>query len=298
MRDAGRSCSSDAIDRLVARCDELGTTACVGIDPMLERLPEVVRHAAGSPVEAIERFSIGIVEAVAGIAPVVKPQAAMFERYGSLGWRALERVVDRARRAGLAVILDAKRGDIGSTSEHYAAAFSSMGADWVTVSPYLGASGIVPFIDAGLGVFVLVRTSNPDSDELQEACLEGGGTVAECVAQMVARLGDGSRGASGLSSVGAVVGATKALGAGARLRARMPDQMFLVPGVGAQGGSIADVRTMLRAGAPTSGALGVVVNASRSVIYPSDQEASKLDWPDAIARAARGFADELREGLA
>ncbi|MDX9910359.1 MAG: orotidine-5'-phosphate decarboxylase [Phycisphaerales bacterium] len=295
MNDATYARGAGTVDRLVERVDALGTPACVGIDPVLERLPRELQGV--SPADAIERFSIGIIDAVAGIAPVVKPQAAMFERYASAGWRALERVIEHARRSGLVVILDAKRGDIGSTSEHYAAAVSAIGADWVTLSPYLGASGIEPFIDAGLGVFLLVRTSNPDSDELQEARLEGGESVAERVAQMVARLGERSRGVSGLSSVGAVVGATKAGDAGSRLRARMPDQMFLVPGVGAQGGSIADVRTMVRAHASSAGMLGVVVNASRSVIYPSDLDSSGAGWRDAIARAARSFADELRAGL-
>ncbi|MEZ6319335.1 MAG: orotidine-5'-phosphate decarboxylase [Phycisphaerales bacterium] len=281
--------STVAPDRLVAAIDRVGTPACVGVDPVLERLPAAVRDA--DPAAAIERFGVGVVEAVAGVVAAVKPQSGCFERFGSAGVRALERVVHRARELGLVVVLDAKRGDIGSTSAHYAAAASGMGADWITVNAYLGMSGIEPFLDAGLGVFALVRTSNPDSDALQAAALASGGTVAGRVAQQIAELGASRVGASGLSAVGAVVGATKAGEELAGLRAVMPDVPCLVPGVGAQGGACADVRPLARAGASSMGAAGVVINASRSVLYPGGDSGN---WQEAIASAARAFADEAR----
>jgi len=280
------------VDRLVRAIDSAGVPACVGIDPVIERLPDAVRHA--DPVVAIETFSLGVVEAVAGVVPAVKPQSGCFERFGAAGVRALERVVGRARDLGVVVVLDAKRGDIGSTSAHYAAGAAGMGADWITVNAYLGMSGIVPFLDAGLGVFALVRTSNPDSDALQASELTAGGTVAQLVARQIAGLGASHVGASGLSAVGAVVGATKAGDELAHLRGAMPDQVCLVPGVGAQGGSAADVCPLRRAGAGSVGARGVLVNASRSVLYPA---ASGGRWQDAVAGAACAFADEVRTAL-
>ena len=202
--------------------------------------------------------------------------------------------IARARDAGLVVILDAKRGDIGTSSAHYAAAAAGMGAHWVTVSPYLGASGVEPFLDEGLGVFVLVRTSNPDSEEIQAARLESGASVSAHVASIVARVGAARVGASGVSGVGAVVGATKAVDVGAALRAAMPDQPLLIPGVGAQGGSASDVRSLVRAGA-SGGRAGVVVNASRSVLYAPPERGET--WQGAVARSARALASELRGAL-
>lgn len=285
--------STVAPDRLAAAIDRVGTPACVGVDPVLERLPAAVRDA--DPATAIERFGVGVVEAVAGVVAAVKPQSGCFERFGSAGVRALERVVHRARELGLVVVLDAKRGDIGSTSAHYAAAASGMGADWITVNAYLGMSGIEPFLEAGLGVFALVRTSNPDSDALQAAALAQGCTVAEFIAYQLAEFGAERTGRSGLSAVGAVVGATKSSGELVDLRTAMPDQACLVPGVGAQGGACADVRPLRRAGAASVGAAGVLINASRSVLYP---EGAAGGWQDAIASAARAFADEARSAIA
>jgi orotidine-5'-phosphate decarboxylase len=222
---------------------------------------------------------------------VVKPQSACFERYGSAGYAVLERVVAHAKLLGFVVILDAKRGDIGSSAEHYAAGARSMGADWITVSPYMGPSTIEPFLEAGLGVFALCRTSNPDSDRLQTLDT-GGVTLAERTAEMIAQMGAAHTGGSGLSVLGAVVGATKSAEDGARLRACMPDQILLVPGVGAQGGTAAEVVPLVRAGQRTPGTAGVVVNASRSVLYP--KRAPGQAWQGAVRRAADQFAGSLR----
>ncbi|MFZ4574110.1 MAG: orotidine-5'-phosphate decarboxylase [Phycisphaerales bacterium] len=261
-----------------------GSPACVGLDPVLENLPQAVRATHHEPLAAIREFSHGVVRAVAGVVPALKPQSACFERYGAAGVSVLEEIVAEAVRLGMVVVWDAKRGDIGTTSAHYAAAAVRLGAQSVTVNGYLGRSGIAPFLERNLGVFVLVRTSNPDSDELQAQVLADGRTVAQAMADQVASIGAAVRGACGMSAVGAVVGATKSAEA-RELRERMPDQYFLVPGYGAQGGTAEDIRGMLR---PDRG--GVLVTASRSVIYAKGE----TEWFESVRGAAVKLADELR----
>lgn len=266
----------DYNQRLADAIDRAGSPACVGIDPVLGRLPDGL--AAGDDVGRVREFCLGAVEAVAGVVPAIKPQSACYERFGSAGVAVLEAVCTRASELGLRTVLDVKRGDIGSTADHYAAAAAGMGVDAVTVNGYMGRSAIEPFVKAGLGVYVLVRTSNPDSDELQAEVLAGGGTVAERMAGIVHDLG-----------VGAVVGATKSAGEVRALRALMPDAPVLVPGVGAQGGTIEQVRPLVRDGATTLGQAGVLINASRSVLYPADGAGS---WHGAVRDAAVAFAAE------
>lgn len=280
------------VDRLAGAMDRVGSPVCVGLDPVLERLPEAVRAEHWEPVRAIEAFCKGVIDAVAGHVGVVKPQSACFERYGSAGMKALEHTIEHSKAAGLVVVLDAKRGDIGVSAEHYAAAVQHQGADAVTVNAYLGASTVEPYLAAGLGVFVLVRTSNPDSDAVQACALASGESVAAKMAGLVQTLGDSHVGACGLSDVGAVVGATKSAD-GRMLRERMPEQVFLVPGYGAQGGKAADVRVLLREGTSTAGGCGVVVNASRSVLYPGGGEGGDGDWREAIRAAAKVFAADV-----
>ncbi len=279
---------ADRLDDAIARA---GSPACVGIDPVYERLPRVVRERAAGKVDAVLRFSMAVVEAAAEAAAVVKLQSACFERYGHEGMAALERVSLEARRRGVVVILDAKRGDIGLTSEHYAAwAFDAVGADAVTLQPYLGEDAIAPFLherwsrDRGRGVFVLVRTSNPSGDELQRAALAEGGTVALRVAAMVRRLGEERLGRGGLSDVGAVVAATKPAEQKA-LREAMPQQWLLVPGYGAQGGDAASVRDCF-----LPDGRGAIVSASRSVLYSFDPDEAR--WSASVQAAAQRLAND------
>lgn len=280
-------------DRLLARIDAAGAPVCVGLDPVAEKLPAVLRPAAGddAAAAAIEAFSCGVVDAVAGIVPAVKVQAACFERHGPAGVAALARVLAHAGRAGdLEVILDFKRGDIGVSADHYAAsARGPFAARWTTVSAYLGTDSITPFLAPGHGAFALVRTSNPSGDALQSLGLADGRTVAEAVADLVAAAGAPHVGAGGFSSLGAVVGATKRADAAA-LRARMPAQIFLVPGYGAQGGGVDDVLPCFHADGR-----GAIVTASRSVIYAFD--AGDRDWAGAVRLAAERFRDEIAAGL-
>lgn len=284
-------------DRLAGALEARGTVACVGIDPVLEKLPTACREGgrAGDAASALEAFSLGVVRAVAGVAPVVKFQSACFERYGGGGVAALERSMAAAREAGLVVILDAKRGDIGVTAEHYAAAaFGHAHTDALTVNAYLGPDTVEPYLTgaagADKGVFVLVRTSNPGSDAVQSLKLKDGRTVAEMMADVVTTLGMARRGRCGLSDVGAVVGATKPADAKA-MRARMPDAVFLVPGYGAQGGGVEEVRPLVRGGAKGPADAGVLVTASRSVIYAF--KAEDAGWEKSVRGAAERMVAEL-----
>lgn len=277
-------------DRILSAMERLQSTACVGLDPVHDKLPAQLRSSSPDPITAIERFAEGVIDAMAEIVPAVKFQSACFERYGAPGSAALARTMKRANDQGLVVILDAKRGDIGISAEHYAAAAVALGAHAITVNAYLGPSTVDPYLAAGLGVFILVRTSNLDSDAVQSLALTDGRTVAEMMADHAATLGTKHLGTHGMSSVGAVVGATKAED-GRALRARMPKQIFLVPGYGAQGGTAKDIRALLTpVGVSPTG--GVLVTASRSVIYafgPND-----ADWKLSVERASQLLVSELR----
>ena len=270
-------------DRLLDAIEIVGAPACVGLDPVLERLPRTL-EADAAPVRRLEAFSLGVLDAIAGRVPAVKPQSACFERYGAAGVEALGRVVARARALDLVVVLDAKRGDIGISASHYAAAAADLGADWTTVNGYFGPEGFDPF-RRGRGAFVLVRTSNRDGGRLQSLRLDDGRSVAEAMASIVADAGDSSIGRHGYSDLGAVVGATHPEDA-ARLRAAMPRQILLVPGFGAQGGGADDVRELF-----DRDGRGALVTASRSVIYAFDPEATS--WAEQVADAA----DALRTTL-
>ena len=285
-----------AADRLLAAIERVGSPVCVGIDPVVQRLPAALGPVdcdADACAAAIRSFSIGVLDAVAPHAACVKLQSACFERYGASGVEALHAVAAAARERDLQVVLDAKRGDISVSAEHYAhAAFGGEPgsqrpgtADWLTINSYFGVDGIRPFLQPGHGLFALVRTSNPGGDRIQAARLDDGRTVAELVAAMVAEVGAGFVGAGGYSAVGAIVAATRPDEAAA-LRALMPQQIFLVPGFGAQGGDAESVRPCFAADGR-----GAIVTASRSVIYAflPDQP----DWKSAVGNAAAAFAEQI-----
>ncbi len=232
----------------------------------------------------VVEFCRGIVDAVAGAAVAVKPQAAFFEAQGATGWAALVEVCAYARAAGLLVIADAKRGDVPSTARAYAAAFAPL-ADAVTVNPYLGLDSLEPFLACdGLGVLPILKTSNPGSADIQDLPLEDGRPLWQHVAELIDRWGAGLVGASGLSSLGAVVGAThpEVL---ETVRELLPRSVLLLPAVGAQGGRPEDLVPAFAAG-PAS----ALVSASRSVIYAD----SGGKWQEAAAAEAARLADELR----
>lgn len=289
-------------DRLLAACDEKGAPVCVGIDPVFERLPVAVRGDATEPVnaqqavEAFRWFVRGVLEAVWPHVPCVKLQSACFERYRWRGVALYEQLIDEARAMGLIVIGDAKRGDIGISAAHYAVGCladngNEPGPDALTVNSYLGGDSLEPLIDLAAaqhkGLFALVRTSNPGGDALQGLKLDDGRNVSEAVADLVARQGDAHIGERGYSLLGAVVGATKPADAAA-LRRRMPRQILLVPGFGAQGGGAEDVRACFKADGT-----GAIITASRSVNY-AFEKAPEADWKQAIEAAALDLREQIR----
>jgi orotidine-5'-phosphate decarboxylase len=286
-------------DRLADAVERKRSQLLVGLDPRLDLLPVELRgdvhlgpvHAA----QAVERFCRGIVDAVAPYAIGVKPQLAFFEALGAEGIRALETVCSYARSAGLMIVADGKRGDIGSTARAYALAYLDGDehrpplADALTVNAYLGRDSLDPFLAAcrrhGAGIFCLVKTSNAGGADVQDLVLLDERPLWHHVALLVAELGEEFIGARGLSSVGAIVGAThpRAVGEARRL---CPQAILLLPGVGAQGATPAEV-----ARAFTSGPASALVAASRSVIYAGRH--SDLDWRSAAATEAARLRAEI-----
>jgi orotidine-5'-phosphate decarboxylase len=280
-------------DELADAVDRKRSQLVVGLDPVLEQLPGELRDE--EPASAFTRFCCGIVDAVASHAVAVKPQSAFFEALGADGVRSFEQVCDYARAAGLTVIADVKRGDIGSTARAYAQAFVEPRgdepplADAVTVSPYLGRDALEPFLDAarreGAGVFCLVKTSNPGGADVQDVTLSDGRRLWEHVAGLVREWGSDLVGDRGLSAVGAVVGATFPREV-AEARQLMPQAVLLLPGIGAQGGTPADV-----ASAFASGPASALVSASRSVIYAYREAGG--DWRAAAGAEAARLSREI-----
>lgn len=288
-------------DRLTAACREKGSSVCVGIDPRVNLLPSEFKPKRDTPsdqAQAISDWARELIAVVAPIVPVVKPQIAFYEALGAPGFRAFHETVIAAQEHGLLVIADVKRGDIGSTAEAYAEGhFGVLGADAITVNPYLGRDSLEPYLShcraAGKGIFVLVKTSNPGSSDLQDLWT-GDAPLSRKVAKMVRDVGaDPSLiGTSGLSCVGAVTGATfpdelK------ELRAAMPATPFLVPGYGAQGGTAADC-----AKAYLAGGTGAIVNSSRGLTFAfrSGAHAERYGdkrWRDSVAAAAYEMSDAL-----
>jgi orotidine-5'-phosphate decarboxylase len=265
--------------------------AVVGLDPRLSALPTSLLPDAPAP-DRIAAFYQRVLPALARHVPVVKPNIAFFECFGSAGFAAYESTCATARKCGLLVLGDIKRGDIGSTAEAYAEGHAQW-ADAVTLHPYLGGDSLQPFLErchpdrGGLGVFVLVRTSNPGAKDLQDLPIEGQGrALCDAVAAAVHRWGQELPLAEGYSPVGAVVGATWPAELH-RLRRLMPNAWILLPGVGAQGGKVADL-----AAAFDRRGLGGLATQSRGVMQafqPSDP-----DWLAKVEAAAEQFAAECR----
>lgn len=286
-------------DRLAAAVVERRSQLVVGLDPQLDLLPLELRGDAHTGREAAataySRFCRGLIDAVCPYTVAVKPQSAFFETLGADGVRAFEDVCDYARTAGLVVICDVKRGDIGSTARAYASAYleprngDSPLADAITVNSYLGRDSLEPFVAecrrSGRGIFCLVKTSNPGGVDVQDLKLTDGTVVWQQVARLVAELGEGVVGECGLSSVGAVVGATypRAVSEARRL---LPQSILLLPAVGAQGATPADV-----ARAFTSGPASALVSVSRSINYA--YRADGADWRTAAAAEAARLRAEI-----
>jgi orotidine-5'-phosphate decarboxylase len=291
-------------DTLAAAVKRRGNPVVVGLDPRWEQLPRSV--AAGQTADsavraaAYEFFCREIIDVVASRVPAVKPQAAFFEECGPVGMVALGNVVRHARDKGLLVIMDGKRNDIGSTAEAYARGYlgheSAWGCDALTISPYLGADSLEPFIslanERSAGLFVLVKTSNPGSGMLQDRLIDGE-PLYRVTAKYVEEQSAAHAGASKYGSVGAVVGATYPAQL-AELRAAMPHTWFLVPGYGSQGGTAQDC-----APAFDSNGLGAVINNSRGIIFAHQRAEYKerfgeSRWQEAVAAATDDMIAQLR----
>jgi orotidine-5'-phosphate decarboxylase len=298
-------------DRLVAAVRAKGNALCVGLDPRWDALPKEIRarHGAGgleAVAAAFEEFGARVLDVVAPLVAVVKPQSAFFEACGPAGFSAQQRLLQRARQLGLLTILDAKRNDIASTAAAYAdAAFSGVDvggkthpvwdADSLTVNPYLGRDSVEPFLAsgrrAGRGVFLLVRTSNPGAGQFQDLDCSGR-PLFQHVASAVRQWTRENLGECRYGDVGAVVGATYPAEL-SELRKLLPEVLFLVPGFGAQGGTAIDVAAAFHADG-----LGAVVNSSRGITCSFDPENPR--WEDAVAAAThstiRALADATPMG--
>lgn len=293
-------------DRLRGAVLERQTPVMVGLDPRYDLLPSGLRSGGSQAglsgrAEAFAAFCRGVIDVVAPLVPIVKPQAAFFEELGPAGMAALGEVIRYAQEQGLLVVVDGKRNDIGSTAAAYAAGYlgrgdaSVWGADALTVSPYLGDDSLTPFVETavrrGAGIFVLVKTSNPGGRTFQDLIADGR-PMYEHVGAMVEKLAAETVGACGYGAVGAVVGATYPEQL-AQLRRQMPHTWLLVPGYGSQGGTAKQV-----AGAFDERGLGAVINNSRGILFAYRdgryaQEYGETRWQAAVEAATRHMIDEL-----
>lgn len=300
-----------SIDVLIEKIQKKKNPTVAGLDPRWEYVPAHIQEAAiekyGKTNKAVGtallEFNKGLIDGLCDIVPAVKPQSAYYEMYGLSGLWALSETISYAREKGMYVILDGKRNDIGKTAEAYAGAYlakvkageidvlNELESEGLTVNGYLGTDGIKPFVEAcrdfGKIIFVLVKTSNPSSGELQDLLVDGE-MICEKMASMVNRWGDGLEGKYGYTPVGAVVGATypKQL---SELRNLMPKSYILVPGYGAQGGGAQDV-----AGAFDKNGLGAIVNSSRGIMCAYQKGDYK---PEDFAKAAKDEAIRMRDDI-
>ena len=277
-----------SLDTLMEKIVETQNPTVVGLDPKLDYVPEFIKKDAfdvegytlKAAAKAIYRFNKGIIDAICDVVPAIKPQAAYYEMYGYYGVKALAKTIEYAKSKGIFVITDGKRNDIGATMEAYTNAhlgtvtvgdrvLEPFGADALTVNGYLGSDGIEPLLNAcrefDKGIFVLVKTSNKSSGELQDRLIDGK-PVYEIMGEMCEKWGESAMGAYGYSSVGAVVGATYPEQL-EELRVKMPHTFFLVPGYGAQGGGAEGV-----AKAFDKNGRGAIINSSRAVMCAYKKE--------------------------
>ena len=300
----------NAMDKLINKIKETNNPTVMGLDPRYDMIPESIRTKYSEDIEgackAILEFNKELIDSVYDIVPAVKPQIAFYEMFGAEGIKVFNETCKYAKQKGMIIIADVKRGDIGSTAAGYSNAYlgktpigeekvSIYDVDFVTVNPYLGIDGVKPFIDDckeyGKGIFILVKTSNKSSGELQDLKLENGATIYEKVAELVNSWGEELVGEYGYSSVGAVVGATYPIQI-KELREIMPKTYFLIPGYGAQGGKAEDIALGFKDG------IGGIVNASRSLMsaYKSDRWKDKYSEKE-FGKATRAEAIRMRDEL-
>ena len=299
-----------SMDRLITRILETKNPSVAGLDPKLSYIPDFIKEEAfakhGKNLEgaaaALLAFNKGIIDALCDIVPAVKPQCAYYEMLGWQGVKALSDTIAYAQQKGMVVIIDGKRNDIGTTMEAYAAghlgvtqvediSLPAFGGDLLTVNGYLGSDGIKPLLkvcqEQNKGIFVLVKTSNPSSGELQDQCIDGK-PIYRVMGEFCEQWGEQLLGQYGYSGVGAVVGATYPDQL-TELRKALPHTFFLVPGYGAQGGGAEGV-----AGAFDENGLGAIINSSRGILCAWQKTGAA---PEDYAKAAREEALRMREDL-
>lgn len=305
----------NAIDLLIEKIKETENPTVIGLDPRYEMLPKCVTGKYPQTLEGVSKaiieYNKALIDATCDIIPAIKPQIAFYEMYGIAGMQAFKETCEYAKQKGMIVIADIKRGDIGSTAQGYSNAYlgkTKIGdieekiydIDFVTVNPYMGTDCVKPFIEDckkyNKGLFILVKTSNPSSGEIQDEKLETGEEVYTKVAKLVENWGEELRGEYNYSSIAAVVGATYPEQL-KQIRKTAPHTYFLIPGYGAQGGKAGDIAL----GFDING-LGGIVNASRSLMcaYKSDlwkNEFKEEDYAQATRAEAIRMRDELKVAL-
>ena len=277
-------------DVLIRKIKEMNNPTVAGLDPLVDYVPAsmVKGDSLEAKAEAILNFNKGLIDALCDIVPAVKPQSAYYELLGWQGVKAFYETVAYAQSKGMYVIADAKRNDIGSTAGAYSKAFfDTLGSEALTVNGYLGYDGVEPFVRDGKMIFVLVKTSNPGSGQLQDLKLESGKTIYEQMGGYVEEWGSPSIGEYGYSNVGAVVGATHKAQL-QELREKLPHTFFLIPGYGAQGGTAEDIAVGFVNGT------GAIVNSSRGIMCAY----KKQNLPaEKFAEAARNEAIRMRDEI-
>jgi orotidine-5'-phosphate decarboxylase len=292
-------------DRLVESVQKTGSPCVVGLEPRIDLMPAFIKSGRGHPTPDVIRSVIRdfhelVLDTIAGLASIVKPQLAFFEQYGSAGIQAFEDTVRAAQQRALLVIADGKRNDVDSTAEAYAAAYlgkKAFNVDGMTVTPYLGRDSMLPYVDAcrehGKGIFIVLKTSNPGSRDYQDQTLKSTGRpLYETIAQTIRDFGGDLMGESGYSSIGAVIGATFPEDA-RRLRVLLPQAIILVTGYGAQGASSEGAAACFN-----PDGLGAIVNSSRGITYSfGNENVSKETFVRSVRENTLRMRDEIAAGL-
>lgn len=305
----------NAIDNLIEKIKKTNNPTVMGLDPRYEMLPKCVTDKYSQDLEgaakAIIEYNKALIDATYDIVPAIKPQIAFYEMFGIPGMKAFQETCQYAKEKGMVVIADIKRGDIGSTAQGYSNAFlgrTSIGekeetiydVDFVTINPYMGTDCVKPFVEDckkyNKGIFILVKTSNPSSGELQDLKLENKKEVYRQVTDLVEKWGEELRGKYGYSSIAAVVGATYPEQL-EQIRKAAPHTYFLIPGYGAQGGKANDIALGF-----DSNGLGGIVNASRSLMcaYKSDrwkEQYTEEEYAKATRAEALRMRDEINQAI-
>ena len=281
------------MDRLISLMKEKNNASVIGLDPVIDYIPDFVKAKHADITDAILEYNLNLIDVFYDIVPAIKPQLAYYEVFGSKGLAVYEKTAAYAKEKGLYVIADGKRNDIGSTASAYAAAYlgENKSADALTVNGYLGIDGIKPFLDEAVkndkDIFVLAKTSNASSGEFQDIKLETGEKISEKMLSLISEWGKETIGEYGYSRIGAVVGATYPEEL-KEFRSKRSDIFFLVPGYGFQGGGAEGIK-----GGFDSNGFGAIVNSSRAVMLAYKKEGDPLKYKEAARKEVIRMKDEI-----